>query len=190
MEIQVFRPFASEAVSRYYLEGLWGQFRCPKRSKIEPWTLLGPLGGLVCASWGPLADIVGASWGVLGRLRTSWSCLFFIPFAMGFHGKSFLALFAMEFHGKCGSGHSATYCLPVCHGNSSRHGLPWDLHGKPFKNHSFSAFRSYMRLPWDSMANRPHPHRAANRPAKSTPGQKEKKQKKELSFGVVQLQSA
>ena len=118
---------------------VWGQCRFPKRSKIEPWTLLGPLGGLVCASWGaswgPLADIVGASWGVLGRLRTSWSCLLFITFAMGFHGKPFLALFAMEFHGKCGSGHSATYCLPVCHGNSSRHGLPWDLHGKPFKNH-------------------------------------------------------
>ena len=76
---------------------------------------------------------------------------------MGSQGKSFLAPFAMESHGKCGSGHSATYCLPVCHGNSSRHGLPWDLRGKPFKTRWFSALRSYMRLPWNAMANRPHP---------------------------------
>ena len=40
-----------------------------------------------------------------------------------------------------------------------------------------------MRLPWDSMANRPTPHRPANRPIQRTNGQKEKKQKKELSFG-------
>ena len=37
-----------------------------------------------------------------------------------------------------------------------------------------------MRLPWDSMANRPHPHRPKNRPIFQDIGEKEKKQKKEL----------